>query len=416
MNIAVSSCTPPPGGGVARTAAGKHVAASPALRLAYAWDRLLPTTRTDAEQALHTMSALARRGVTVHAVVPRAAGSLGLNAAALGRFYGVAGAFSVSHVDTIAAGLLPWRKMHHAWRVVHAAELAQADVVYTRNAAICLRAAACGLPVVYDTHRAWPDQIPLTRSLFRAAMQRPNFIAALLHSAYARDSYARLGIDPNKLHVVRNGFDPGRFAEHGSKEVLRARLGLPRRAFIATYTGHMSRMKGTLALLGLAERVPEVTFILVGSKGRGATEARARRLPNVRVLPWQPYAQVAQYQLAADVLLLPLSSVPLRVAGHTVLPMKVYQYLAAGRPILAPSTPDIAEVLFDGDNARLVPPGALDAAAQALRELMQDPALQARLAERAKACAETLTWDARAARIEAVLQSRLSPKRPSVAV
>src|SRR5215213_9642960 len=134
---------------------------------------------------------------------------------------------------------------------------------------------------------------------------------------------------------------------------------------------------------------------MVGSEENGSVERAAKKYPNVQVLPWQPYARAALYMVSADVLLLPPSSVGLKVAGHTVLPMKLYGYLAAGRAVLAPSTPDIAELLVDGQNAVLVPPSEPEVAARALAELLADDARRDRLAAAALETGKTLTWDTR---------------------
>jgi glycosyltransferase involved in cell wall biosynthesis len=107
------------------------------------------------------------------------------------------------------------------------------------------------------------------------------------------------------------------------------------------------------------------------------------------------------------VLILPPSSIGLRVAGHTVLPMKLFGYLAAGRAVLAPATPDVEELLRDDDNAVLVPPDDRAAAAHALAALLADDERRERLALRASETGRDLTWDARAEKIERFLRERL---------
>jgi glycosyltransferase involved in cell wall biosynthesis len=92
-----------------------------------------------------------------------------------------------------------------------------------------------------------------------------------------------------------------------------------------------------------------------------------------------------------------------------VLPLKLFAYLAAGRPILAPAAPDTAELLSDGENALLVPPGDAGAAAAALDRL-REPALAARLGAAALAQSRALTWDRRAEKIETFLRDRLSAR------
>src|ERR1700760_3858052 len=70
------------------------------------------------------------------------------------------------------------------------------------------------------------------------------------------------------------------------------------------------------------------------------------------------------YLFAADILIIPPSRAPLDRFGDCVLPLKTFAYLAAGRAILAPRSPDTAELLRDGETALLVPPDDSEAAAE----------------------------------------------------
>ncbi len=87
--------------------------------------------------------------------------------------------------------------------------------------------------------------------------------------------------------------------------------------------------------------------------------------------------------------------------------MKLFSYMAAGRPILAPDLPDVREVLTDGQDARLVRPGDPAAAAAAVRALLAEPAEAERLACQAQRAAQQYTWAARAERVTGWMQERL---------
>jgi glycosyltransferase involved in cell wall biosynthesis len=368
---------------------------------------LLPTTATDAEQATSTISALARRGVEVTLLMPRSLSKPGMSADEICAHYKVSGGFRVEHVPVPLVGQLLVRKACFTAHVLTRATLPEHDVVYTRNSAVFLALIARGARVVYDTHRAWPDHVPLLKPVFKLAMTRKSFVGAVFHSDYARQSYARLGVAPERLATMRNGFDPARFTSGVTREVARTELGLPQDRKLVVYTGHISALKGLGSVLKLAEHNRDALFLLVGSEGDGSVERAAQKHDNVRVLPWQPYDVAAKYMVSADVLLLPPSSVGLKVAGHTVLPMKLYGYLAAGRAVLAPSTPDIAELLVDDQNAVLVPPSEPELAAQALARLLTDDARRARLAVAAQETGKSLTWDTRAEKLEAFIRARL---------
>jgi glycosyltransferase involved in cell wall biosynthesis len=233
-----------------------------------------------------------------------------------------------------------------------------------------------------------------------------------LHSEFARDRYAALGVEAGRLLVAHNGYDPRAFEPRVEPSAARREVGLPADRPLVVYTGHINATKGLDVVLGMAKRCPGARFVLVGSEGDGLIERLARGADNVTLVPWQPGGRVVRYLFAADVLLLPPSGVPLRLVGNTVLPMKLFLYLAAGRPILAPDGPDLAELLEDDDNAVLVPPGDVAAAAAALRDLLADGARRARLSEAARRTSVGLTWDARAAKIERFLEDRLSEHQP----
>jgi glycosyltransferase involved in cell wall biosynthesis len=147
--------------------------------------------------------------------------------------------------------------------------------------------------------------------------------------------------------------------------------------------------------------------VLVGSEEEGKIELQAGRIANVRIVPWQRFDVTIPYLYAADVLLIPPCIAPLQQHANTVLPLKVFLYLAAGRAILAPRAPDTSELLVDGENALLVPPGDPDTAVGALRHLMEHPTYRERLGRAALETARHLTWDTRAEKIHRHLEDRL---------
>ena len=216
--------------------------------------------------------------------------------------------------------------------------------------------------------------------------------------------------------VAHNGWDPARMTPRLAPEAARAVTGLAADRFTVVYTGRMNLRKGLDILLATARAAPEIQFVLVGSEGDGPVEREARSIPNIRVVPWQRSRDLPPWLYSADVLIVPPSLEPLERHGTTVLPIKLFLYLAAGRALLAPRAPDTAELLTDDANAVLVSAGDVAATVAALRALAAEPARAARLAAGALATAERLTWDARAARIAEFLAARLrapADPRPS---
>jgi glycosyltransferase involved in cell wall biosynthesis len=127
--------------------------------------------------------------------------------------------------------------------------------------------------------------------------------------------------------------------------------------------------------------------------------AEGRGARNLSFTGQKPISEVAAYLYAADVLLIPPARVAAPGSAKTILPIKIFMYLAAGKPIIAPDRPDIREILSHGENALLVEPGNLEAYVAAAERLADDPALCLALSKNAAGLSRNMTWEARAAKI-----------------
>lgn len=376
------------------------------MRLVYPllWSR--PDRKACRAQTMGTAAALSRRGVEVTLLMPRGAGDATLAADDLRAWFGVEGDFRLVQRESRWAGEALARTLLWLRQVFRDPELAGADVLYSRVPAMLAMGGRAPLPFATDHYRPWPDDLPLTTPLVRRTARNGKCLGLILHSEYAAQAYRRVGVDPARILVAHNGAEARGTAAPIDKAAARAALGLPADRPIALYAGRINAQKGLDQVLALAALRPGMLFLLVGSEGEGPIEAAAGELPNVRVVPWQAPAELPPWLCAADVLIVPPSSAPLDQFRNCVLPLKLFAYLAAGRPILAPEAPDTAELLSDGENALLVPPGDPEAAAAALDRL-RDRALAQRLGANALAHAQDLTWDRRAEKIHAFLERRL---------
>jgi glycosyltransferase involved in cell wall biosynthesis len=151
--------------------------------------------------------------------------------------------------------------------------------------------------------------------------------------------------------------------------------------------------------------LPGTRGLIVGGHGKEPDLARLQQYAEtafcstrVTFTGMLPPPEVAARLRQADVLVLP--NPPSALSREFTSPLKLFEYMASGRPIVASDLPSIREVLTDGRTALLVEAGNPQAVTAGIRRVREDPDLGRRLAAQALADVQHYTWDARAARLE----------------
>ncbi len=377
------------------------------MRIAFISDQRLPIRKANVESALHTAVSLAAEGPTVHYFVPRRWRDLRVGRAAYRAR--VLATYDLTAPDRFrfrAVAHLPGApfrvdKLTHGSVAPLLARVGGYQVVHTRNSLAAFVALRFGGRVVFEMYRL-ADGDRTARHMAVLARRSPRLLL-VTHSELSRQSLLAAGAPDAKVRSIPNGFNEAHFREQLAVPEARRRVGWSLDERIACLAGRLDLDKGAHAMLALAAGTPEITYVLVGlSQSGGETwigrEAERRALRNVRVLPWVPPRRLAEYLQAADVLVIPPTALPLQRHGTTVLPLKTFGYLAAGRPIVAPALPDTRGVLTD-DNAILVEPDDLGDAVEAIRRVFAEPTWAGAKAAIARADAAGYTWRRRAQRI-----------------
>ena len=285
------------------------------------------------------------------------------------------------------------------------------DLVLTRDPFALTLALAAGLRCVFETYRVDINEDARFGPWRALNYRRKNLLGVVTHSDLCRQSFVKAGIPEARVTTNYNGYAAAHFTPSLTREVARAHLGLEATDCIATYAGRVDVTKGTDFLVRVAQQLPDVIFLLVGA-APGSEEERTvlqhvedADVKNVRLRPRVAPSEVAAYLFASDCLVVPPTAAPLRRHGRTVLPMKTFSYLAAGRPIVAPDLPDLREVLHHEENALLVPPDNVEAAAAAIRLAVSHQPATEKLGYAARQNAAYFTWRARAERLSAFLEN-----------
>lgn len=384
------------------------------MKLAYIFDQLMPDIVTESMQPVNTLSALAKAGCDCTLFIPASNCDDMPSPEDLRKYYNVDGKFKVDFIHSIYPGPRLAQKVVHPLLCVTMLrkKLQTFDVVYSRCLPPMFAALSAGIPAVLDSYRPWPEQfhgsmIPVFKFLFAF----PKFLGITAHSDYVRQCFIDHGFDPARIRTVRNGFEKSHFEPVLSKQEAREKLGLPLDAKIVAYSGRFDMKKGLDHLLELAKKRPDVTFLCIGGgyelDVQTEFEKEALKLPNCVITGWKKYNEIPQYLYASDVVMIPPSVKPLKKAGHTVLPLKLYSYFASGRAIYAPQSPDTEELLKHGENAWLVEADNPEAELRGFSELIDNPELLQRLGDAALECSNGLTWDARAKGLMDFVSDRL---------
>jgi glycosyltransferase involved in cell wall biosynthesis len=297
------------------------------------------------------------------------------------------------------------------------------DIVYERSAlyraGIARAARRLGLPYVLFVeadeileHDYMGDPI---RGLLRwraGRMFRYNLRAADLVvsvTAQLRDHLvARWGVPPAKAVVLPNGVDTDRFKpDSDARAAARQALGVGD-APVVLFVGNFYEWHdvGTLldAFAEVRPRRPDARLLLVGDGAtRTAMEERARALlldDAVRFTGLLPHDDVPRLMAAADIAVAPYP--PLK-HDLWLSPLKLYEYLASGLPVVASSVGQMLDVIEPERNGLLASPGDAADLGRALERLLADADLRVRLGRQARADAVELhSWDRYGARLESL--------------
>ncbi len=249
---------------------------------------------------------------------------------------------------------------------------------------------------------AFEAHLPPTGRLQRFVLRRADRVIANSH-ALASTLRDRGHVSPRRILGIHQGVDVDVVdALRLSKAESRARTGLPNDKRLIVYTGkiHVGHRE-TEYLLDAARALEghkNILFVMVGGRAdhvahfndRVASEQRR----NVHFVGFIPPSEVQNYQFAADALALYYPT-GMNV-GPYLSPGKLFDYMAAGRPIVCSDLPVLREILGPQPAAVLVPPDAPDVLAREILSLLGDSARAERLSQDARSRVSRFTWTMRA--------------------
>jgi glycosyltransferase involved in cell wall biosynthesis len=364
------------------------------MRILYLSLSYVPSRRASSIQVMKMCGALARLGHDVTLVAKAGPADRGTDGDDFA-FYGVEECFRLEKLPR------PERKGGGA---VYAAAMAQrlaahrrrVDLVYCRDPVGGAAAAWLRLPLVFEAH-GLPDG-RLQRALWRQMTESRRFVAMIAISDALRRDIQAEGLLPGRDCIVAH--DAADVPVRAPSIAARAAGGPPR----VGYVGNLYQGRGIELLLDLGRLMPEVQFDIVGGSEHDIQRWQSTGpTANVVFHGFHPPARVAELYAQFDVVVMPHSREG--VVGATgasdisrwTSPMKMFEYMASGVPIVASDLPVLQEVLRHGENAVIARSDDPADWMAKIRGLLADTDLRVRLARAAQDdLVRSYTWEARA--------------------
>jgi glycosyltransferase involved in cell wall biosynthesis len=361
----------------------------------------VPSRRASSVHVMRMCAAFARAGHRVRLVAKRSHEPTAHNLDDFA-FYGVEPSFSLDKVVyparrggaiVFAGGLLDILLRHRR----------EVDLVYARDVLGAAIAVELRLPTVLELHEV--PQHPLIRVLVRRLVGHRSLRGlvaisrALLEDLRAEGMVARHG----RTVVAHDAADPVPIVER-DRSFPGPRIG---------YIGNLYPGRGVELIFELAARSPNLEFEVIGGSIDDLKRWRSRpQPPNLHLLGFAPPSSLAAAYQRFDVVLMPYARQGVRAAqvgsdtSRWASPMKMFEYMASGIPIVASDLPVLQEVLRHEHNSLIAAAGDVTAWQRAIQRLLDDRPFAQRLAQQARADLEaSYTWDARA---RSIVQSLIS--------
>jgi len=349
----------------------------------------IPSDTANSIQVMKVCQAFTQQGHDVWLLVPGTQPSA-ISHLQLQSHYGLQTNFPILWLGIGNRRLFPWKAVWRARRL-------DPDLLYSWPLQSAVLGLMVGKPSMLELHDFPAGRFgPLWLRLFLIFPGRKRCLPIT-------DALRRALRLPEKQTVIApDGVDIERYRDLPNAVSARRQLNLPEAPTVLC-TGHLYEGRGGDLFLRLAAKFPQARFVWVGGRPKDvqAWKERAIKLTNVTFTGFVPNERIPLYQSAADVLLMPYGrAVTTSSGGNTAeicSPMKMFEYMAAGRAILSSDLPVLREVL-DETKAVFSPLEQAEAWESALGGLLADPQRRQVLGQNARSAVDPYSWVMRAQR------------------
>ena len=375
------------------------------MKLLYITNSRIPTEKAHGFQVMKMCEAFSNVGVEVELWVPKRFNIIKEDPF---HYYSISKIFTIKKISVV--DLIPLYRIFGAFAnliesfsfAVFAVSKLPKDndyIIYSRDQFILWFLSFTNKKFVYEIH-SFPGHPIFYRKIWNHAYKIVTITSAL------KNKIANIGIDESKIIVARDAVDLAVFdAVTQEKNDLKIELGLAQDNFLVGYIGKFKTLgmeKGIKTMIeSLSVLNKSTQMIFVGGEEIEVKEYKtmANRfnvLPQCVFIGYKPYASLVKYIKAMDALVIPFPNRP--HYAFYASPLKLFEYMASGRPIIASDLPALREVLNDKSALFFKPENAADLA-RAIKMLKSSQTLGYHLSRQALSDVKEYTWSNRAKKI-----------------
>lgn len=371
-----------------------------------------PSEKAASLFAAKSCEAFADLGYEVTLLVPR---RLGVTRSDPYDFYGTRKNFHVVYLPTIDLFWVPFFSRIAFWVSLFVFSVAtmghismrgnRSGIVYSNEHLPLLLASFIRKNTFYEVH-----DMPERNHFFYSLLLRRIKGAIITNQWKLKKIMSAFKLPPEKLFYEPNAVEISDFDIAISKDDARTKLGIKPEGSMVLYTGHLYSWKGVDTLAHATELLGAHTSVSVVG-GTSEDVARFRKefghITNLHIVGYRSHSEIPFWQKAADVVVLP-NTAREDISKYYTSPMKLFEYMASRRPIVATDIPSIREIVND-TSAVIVSPDDPEAMAKGIVEILGNDDRAKRITEKAYQDVLLHTWDKRAKRISDFLNSHTTP-------
>lgn len=354
------------------------------MKIVYIATSIIPSRIASSIHVMKMCQAYAKNGHEVVLIVPNLKENKESGIDDVYDFYGIEKCFEIEYVSTLPGVI---GRFFFDLLSVRQAKKHSPDIIHSRDVVASFFTTIMKLPVLFESHAPVKDSGGISDWFFHRLISMPTLKKIIVITQalkkYYLDNYP---IPPETILVAPDGADmvpeqtiPFQFPNQGRK----LQVG---------YVGHLYKGRGIDIICQLADICSWADFHIIGGRDTDIhyLQNNTSHLSNLYIHGFKTPRDAERYRLGCDVLIAPYQ---LRVSvfgkGDTTTenwmsPMKIFEYMAVGKAIVASDLPVLREVLYDEYNALLCDPEDIDTWVIAMTRLLNNTELRFKLGENAK--------------------------------